>query len=128
LVALLARPTGTALGLTPGRHRMTTTGGAALAATVRVIVRVHDDTAHVGALALPAHAAGLAQLMLVCSELPTSPMVARQRASTLRISPDGMRSCAYGPSLATSCTEAPALRAILAPPPGRSSMACTTVP
>src|SRR5699024_7417726 len=48
----------------------------------------------------------LPQLMLVCSALPTSPMVARQRASTLRISPDGMRSCAYGPSLATSCTEA----------------------
>ena len=32
--------------------------------------------------------------MLAWSELPTSPIVARQRASTLRISPDGMRSWA----------------------------------
>ena len=70
----------------------------------------------------------LPQLMLDCSALPTSPMVARQRASTLRISPEGIRSWAYGPSLATSCTEAPAERAIFAPPPGRSSIACTTVP
>src|SRR6266540_6816801 len=70
----------------------------------------------------------LPQLMLDCSELPTSPTVARQRTSTLRISPEGMRSCAYGPSFATSCTLAPAERAILAPPPGRSSIAWITVP
>ena len=70
----------------------------------------------------------LPQLMLEWSELPTSPTVARQRTSTLRISPDGMRSCAYGPSFATSCTLEPAERAIFAPPPGRSSIACTTVP
>src|SRR5579884_1182351 len=70
----------------------------------------------------------LPQLMLACSALPTSPTVARQRTSTLRISPEGMRSWAYGPSLATSCTLAPADRAIFAPPPGRSSMACTVVP
>src|SRR5690606_42158072 len=43
----------------------------------------------------------LPQLRLACSELPTSPTVARHRASTLRISPEGIRSCAYGPSLAT---------------------------
>jgi hypothetical protein len=43
--------------------------------------------------------------MFDCSALPTSPTVARQRTSTLRISPDGIRSWAYGPSLATSCTE-----------------------
>src|SRR4051812_7820206 len=70
----------------------------------------------------------LPQLMLLCSALPTSPTVARQRTSTLRISPEGMRSCANAPSLATSCTLAPAERAIFAPPPGRSSIACTTVP
>src|SRR5918997_6405011 len=70
----------------------------------------------------------LPQLMFDCSALPTSPMVARQRMSTLRTSPDGRRSCAYGPSLATSCTPEPAERAIFAPPPGRSSIACTTVP
>src|ERR671917_230588 len=70
----------------------------------------------------------LPQLMFECSGFPTSPMVARQRTSTLRISPEGIRNCAYGPSLATSCTLEPAERAIFAPPPGRSSMACTTVP
>jgi hypothetical protein len=70
----------------------------------------------------------LPQLMFDCSALPTSPIVARQRTSTLRISPEGIRSWAYGPSLATSCTLRPAERAILAPPPGRSSIAWTTVP
>src|SRR4051812_31275808 len=70
----------------------------------------------------------LPQLMLDCSALPTSPTVARQRMSTLRTSPDGMRSWAYGPSLATSWTDVPAERAIFAPPPGRSSIACTVVP
>src|SRR5215207_4613615 len=70
----------------------------------------------------------LPQLMLDCSALPTSPTVARQRASTLRISPEGIRSWAYGPSLATSWTPEPADRAILAPPPGRSSIAWITVP
>src|SRR5579862_4410439 len=50
----------------------------------------------------------LPQLMFDCSALPTSPTVARQRASTLRISPDGIRSCAMPPSLATSWTAAPA--------------------
>src|SRR4051812_33101797 len=70
----------------------------------------------------------LPQLMLDCSALPTSPTVARQRTSTLRISPEGIRSWANRPSRATSWTLVPAERAILAPPPGRSSIACTTVP
>src|ERR1700755_1777996 len=70
----------------------------------------------------------LPQLMFDCSALPTSPIVARQRPSTLRTSPDGRRSCAYGPSLATSRTLEPAERAILAPPPGLSSIAWITVP
>jgi hypothetical protein len=39
---------------------VTTTGRAALATTVRVVDRVHHDTADGRALALPAHAAGLA--------------------------------------------------------------------
>ena len=72
--------------------------------------------------------AAAAYLVEAYCSLPTSPTVARQRTSTLRISPDGIRSWASGPSLATSCTLAPAERAILAPPPGRSSIACTTVP
>src|SRR3954465_11968498 len=55
----------------------------------------------------------LPQLMFDCSALPTSPIEARQRTSTLRISPLGRRSCAYGPSFATRRTLAPAERAIL---------------
>ena len=54
--------------------------------------------------------------------------MARQRTSTKRISPDGMRSVAREPSLATSWAELPAERAILAPPPGRSSMQWIVVP
>src|SRR5680860_1495847 len=50
----------TALGLAPWGHRVATTGGLALAATVWVVDRVHDDTTDGRALALPAHAAGLA--------------------------------------------------------------------
>src|SRR3954468_20519033 len=53
----LARAT---LRLAPGRDRVTTTGGLALTTAVRVVDRVHDDTAHGRALALPTHAAGLA--------------------------------------------------------------------
>src|SRR5215510_14200063 len=51
-----------------------------------------------------------------CSELPTSPTVARQSIDTRRISVEGRRRVAYSPSLATSCTLEPALRAILPPP------------
>src|SRR6188474_1599438 len=70
----------------------------------------------------------LPQLMFDCSALPTSPTVARQRTSTLRISPEGRRSWAYLPSRATSWMDEPAERASLAPPPGRSSTAWMTVP
>src|SRR3954467_4206708 len=49
-----------ALGLAPGGDRVTTTGGLALATTVRVVDGVHHDTADGRALALPAHPAGLA--------------------------------------------------------------------
>src|SRR5215212_6494854 len=49
-----------ALCLAPRRHRVTTTRGLALATTVRVVDRVHDHTTDGRALALPAHAAGLA--------------------------------------------------------------------
>src|SRR4051794_17201292 len=53
----LARP---ALGLAPRGHRVATTGGLALATTVRVVDGVHDHTADGRALALPPHPAGLA--------------------------------------------------------------------
>src|SRR5512143_132674 len=60
LVGFLLLVAGAALGLAPRAHRVTSTGRLALAATVRVVDRVHDDTADGRALALPAHAAGLA--------------------------------------------------------------------
>src|SRR4051794_41856849 len=44
----------------------------------------------------------LPQLMRSWSELPTSPTVARHSTCTWRISPEGSRSVASGPSLATS--------------------------
>src|SRR5699024_8633415 len=60
LVARLVRTAGAAFLLAPGADRVATTGGLALTTTVRVVHRVHDDTADGRALALPPHAAGLA--------------------------------------------------------------------
>src|SRR5690606_9177475 len=60
LVARLVGLAGAALGLAPWAHRVTATGGLAFTTTVRVVDRVHHDTADRGALALPAHPAGLA--------------------------------------------------------------------
>src|SRR5690606_20168560 len=45
LVAFLVGVTGTTLGLTPGGDGVTSTGRLALATTVRVVDRVHRDTA-----------------------------------------------------------------------------------
>src|SRR4030095_17067949 len=50
----------TALRLALRVHRVATTGGLSLTTTVRVVDRVHGDTADGRALALPAHPAGLA--------------------------------------------------------------------
>src|SRR6476646_10868288 len=58
-IALL-HPPGAAFGLAVRVHRVATTGRLALTTAVRVVDRVHGDTAHARALALPAHAAGLA--------------------------------------------------------------------
>src|SRR5207302_931447 len=49
--------TGAALGLACRVHRVATTGGLALTTTVRVVDRVHGDTADGRALALPPHPA-----------------------------------------------------------------------
>ena len=62
------------------------------------------------------------------SELPTSPMVARQSMGTRRISVLGRRRVAKSPSLATSWMLAPAPRPILPPAPGLISTLCTVVP
>src|SRR4051794_36150807 len=60
LVAGLARTTGAAFGLAPWADRVPAAGGLALTTTVRVVDRVHGDTADGRALALPPHPAGLA--------------------------------------------------------------------
>src|SRR6476619_5752465 len=59
-VAGLVGPTRASLWLAVGVHRVATSGRLALTTAVRVVDRVHGDTAHGRALALPAHAAGLA--------------------------------------------------------------------
>src|SRR5882762_5303888 len=61
LVGRLVGPRLLALGrLAPGRDRMTATRGAAFAAAVRMIDRVHDDATHMRATTEPARPAGLA--------------------------------------------------------------------
>src|SRR6478752_4468353 len=59
LVAFLVGVARTAFLLTPRADRVATTGGLALTTTVRVVDRVHRDTADGRADALPAHTAGL---------------------------------------------------------------------
>src|SRR5688500_16905999 len=59
-VAGLVGPARAALRLAVGVHRVATPGRLALTATVRVLDGVHGDPSHGRALALPAHAAGLA--------------------------------------------------------------------
>jgi hypothetical protein len=105
-----------------------TTGGLALTTTVRVVHRVHGHTTHGRALALPAVAAGLAPVDV--GLLGVAHLADRGAAAQVDVADLSGRhtQLAYGPSLATSCTLAPAERAIFAPPPGRSSTAWTTVP
>src|SRR6478736_2503716 len=57
-----------------------------------------------------------------CSSLPTTPIVARQRAWMSRISVDGMRSVTYSPSFATTCADIPADRQSCPPFPIFNSM------
>src|SRR3569833_2456705 len=59
-VTRLALAPRAALGLALRVDRVATTGGLTLTTTVRVVDRVHRDTADGRALALPPHAAGLA--------------------------------------------------------------------
>src|SRR5882757_5678122 len=60
LAARLLGRTSTTFLLTPRGDRVATTGGLTLTTTVRVVHRVHGDTADGRANALPPHAAGLA--------------------------------------------------------------------
>src|SRR6185312_8934393 len=59
LVALFVGTAGAAFALTVRVDRVTSTGGLAFTTTMRVINRVHDNTADGRANALPAHAASL---------------------------------------------------------------------
>src|SRR6266508_2056893 len=62
LAARLVLLAGPALWLPPGRHRVAATGALALAAAERMVDRVHGHAAGLGADALPAVAARLADL------------------------------------------------------------------
>ena len=55
-------------------------------------------------------------------------MQAMHLVATVRVSPEGNLIVAIFPSLAISCAKAPALRAIIAPAPGFSSIHEMTVP
>src|SRR3954452_4809931 len=48
LVAFLVRTTSAPFRLTPRAHRVAPTGGLTLTTTVRVVDRLHRDTAHLG--------------------------------------------------------------------------------
>ena len=62
------------------------------------------------------------------SELPTTPIVARQAAGIRRISPEGRVIWAQVPSRAVSVAETPAERTSFAPPPGCISMLWICMP
>jgi hypothetical protein len=65
--------------------------GAALATAVRVVDRVHGHAAVVRALAEPAVAAGLADLLFMWSGFDTAPTVAKHWPWTMRCSPEFRR-------------------------------------
>src|SRR6185437_4308227 len=93
-VACLAGTTGAAFGLAPRADRVSATGGLAFATAERVVDRVHGDTADGRALALPAHAAGLAPVdvrLLGVADLADGGAAAHV---DVWISPDGIRSWA----------------------------------
>src|SRR5690606_13681350 len=62
------------------------------------------------------------------SELDTAPTVARQLDNINRVSPEGSLMVTYLPSFAINWANVPALLAIMAPCPGRSSIQDITVP
>ena len=63
-----------------------------------------------------------------CSELPTTPMVARHRDLTIRISPLGIFKVAWTGSIAIRRIPTPAARANFAPHPGSNSTQWIFVP
>src|SRR6202000_3193406 len=118
------RPSGLPHGLTGGRPPELLPSPPPCGWSVGVMATPRDD----GRFPFQRLRPALPSLMLPCSELPTSPTVARHSMDTRRISPDGMRSVAYAPSLASHWAAEPADRAIFAPPPGRISIAWMIVP
>ena len=73
---------------------MTTTRSTTFTTTMWVVYRVHRNTANCRTNTSPARSTSFTQLRRACSQLPTSPRVARQSDSTLRISPERRRSVA----------------------------------
>ena len=126
LLGRLGLVTGAALGLAPRRHRVATTGGLALATTERVVDGVHGDATALRAHALPAVAAGLAdldQLGLGVADLADRWRGSRWRRGASRWTAGaGWRS---RPPWRPAARSMPAERAILPPWPGRSSTLCT---
>ena len=75
----------------PRRDRVAAARGAAFAAAVRVIDRVHGDAAVVRAAAQPALRPALPIEMFMWSGFDTAPIVAMQRPCTRRCSPEFRR-------------------------------------
>ena len=113
LFGFAVRPSGLLYGLTGCRPPE-----VLFATAVRVVDRVHHDTADGGTLALPAHPAGLAPVdvrLLGVADLADGGAAARRRDGSHPTAYAGRRRCLPLPS---SWMLTPALRAILAPPPG----------
>ena len=115
-------------GHTPRRHRVPPTGRMPFAAAERVVDRVHRVAADVRPATTPALPSRLADPDVLVLYVPHLAHRGAAVRCTSRVSPDGSRNVTYLPSFATTCTEAPALRAICPPLPGRNSTLCTWVP
>src|SRR6188508_250803 len=97
--------------------------GLAFATAVRMVARVHDDSADLRALAQVPGTAGLAEILVLVVEVADladgghAPHLARRHADRGVVA-----------SLASNCAEVPAERTIWPPLPGVSSMLWMVVP
>ena len=94
--------------LAPRRLRLAADRRLALATAVGMVARVHHRSAHRRPDAEPAAAAGLAEVIVACSGLPTWPIVAMQVMCTRRTSP--RRQADLWPSRLPSPSTAPRRR------------------
>ena len=115
--------------LAPRRGRRAARGGARFTAAVRMVDRVHRDTAHRRALAHVALAAGFADRLRSRARRCRADRSSRGRRS----GSCALRPRACGPARTrlpwpSAAPTTPALRTSLPPSPGRSSMLWITVP